>query len=322
MNSRQLEEAYQKEVERITQKVHLGEISHDDGEFLIMLARERSRRNINRLKRPSRMIYYVLGFAALAGFLYCFYAMYLTLVQARFSQIFLYGIGISTGVLVVLFFFELKRMEKMFSRFFSKQYFKKILYAPEVEFEYRRIPMIQVRLQIKNENNLYAGLKDEEVFELRSNILATVANCLDDGKGILEQVGENDFVVDYFLGDDTNSTYVLRKISKLFDELRLMDGQWFSKSLRMGASIVLGEYLVGNLGHDYQVFRSFGKKTSIAQSLCSATGWEEIYMDDTTLGDLENAIYSAQQEPVFLRSSGELIKVFKFSGWKDKPGEH
>ena len=34
MNTRQLEDAYLQQVERISQKVHLGEIPHDAGEFL------------------------------------------------------------------------------------------------------------------------------------------------------------------------------------------------------------------------------------------------------------------------------------------------
>lgn len=317
MSTRQLEEAYLREVERIHQKVYLGEIPQDAGEFLIMLAREKTNKSTKRLKRSNRLVFNTLAAIFSLVFLYCFFEMYRLLDRNDLSFLHLHVLGVVSLIFVILFQMELMRIEKLFGKFFSKAYFKKILHAPEIEFEWKRVPMIQVRLILKNENNLYAGLKDEEVCELKSNIMSTIIKVLDDGQAYLEEISDDRMIVNYFVSEGVKCEYVTRQIDKLFNELKLMDGVWFSKSVRMGAGLVLGEFLVGNMGYDYQVFRTAGCKTGVAESLALAAGWDEILMDEVTYCELDSEIRTASCEPVFVRSSSDLIKVYKFLSWKE-----
>ena len=60
----------------------------------------------------------------------------------------------------------------------------------------------------------------------------------------------------------------------------------------------------------------FGRQ--IADALVGAAGWEEIYVDDETFVELEKYIYVQECEPIFLKLSKELVKVFRVTGWKDK----
>jgi len=317
MNTRQLEDAYLQEVERISQKVHLGEIPHDAGEFLIMLAREKTVKSTKRLKRPSRLIFYVMAAMISVAFIYSFFQLYSLLNRNDLSLIFLYLIGLLTIVFVALFQVEVNRVERMFSRFFSKAYFKKILHSPEIEFEWKKEPIIQIRLMLKNEDNLFAGIRDEEVCELKSNIISTVTRVMDDGKSYIEEVSDHRVVINFMVHEGVNCSYVMRQLVKLIEELKLMDGEWFSKSVRIGASMVLGEFLVGNMGYDYQVFRTAGRKVGISESLVQAAGWNEIFIDEVTLCELDSEIHAVSCEPIFVRTTGDLIKVHKFSGWKE-----
>ena len=317
MSSRQLEEAYLIEVERIHQKVHLGEIPQDAGEFLIMLAREKTNKSTKRLKRSSRLIFNVTSAIFAVVFIYCFVQLYSELDGADLSLLHLNLLGLIGLICAVFFKLELDRVEKMFAKFFSKAYFRKILHAPEIEFEWKRIPMVQVRLVLKNENNLYAGLKDEEVCELKSNIISTIARILDDGQAYIEVLSDEQTILNYMIDEGITCKEIARKLDKLFAELRLMDGVWFSKSVRMGAGLVLGEFLVGNMGYDYQIFRTAGPKTSVVESLALAAGWDEILMDEVTYCELDSDIHAAPCEPVFVRSNADLIKVYKFLNWKE-----
>lgn len=317
MNSRQLEEAYLREVDRIHQKVHLGEIPQDAGEFLIMLAREKANKSTKRLKRSSRLIFVITSTVFAVVFIYCFIQLYTELDRADLGLLHLNLIGLIGIICTVLFKLELNRVEKMFAKFFSKAYFKKILHAPEIEFEWKRIPLVQVRLVLKNENNLYAGLKDEEVCELKSNIMSTIVRILDDGQAYIEALSDDQTIINYMVDEGVSCQEVAKNLDKLFAELRLMDGVWFSKSVRMGAGMVLGEFLVGNMGYDYQVFRTAGTKTGVVESLALAAGWDEILMDEVTYCELDSEIHAAPCEPVFVRSSADLIKVYKFLNWKE-----
>lgn len=317
MNTRQLEDAYLQEVERISQKVHLGEIPHDAGEFLIMLAREKTVKSTKRLKRPSRFIFYVMAALIAVAFIYSFFQVFSLLNRNDLSVVFLNVTGLLTIVFVALFQVEINRVERMFARFFSKAYFKKILNAPEIEFEWKKEPVIQVRLMIKNENNLFAGIKDEEVCELKSNIISTITRVMDDGKAFIEEVSDDRIVINFMVHEGVNCRYVMRQLDRLIQELKLMDGEWFSKSVRIGASMVLGEFLVGNMGYDYQVLRTAGRKTGVAESLVQAAGWNEIFIDEVTLCELDSEIYATSCEPIFVRATGDLIKVHKFNGWKE-----
>ena len=154
MNSRQVEESFKQELERIQQKVRLGEISQEEGEFLLMQIKEKSRRRINKLKRPSRMIFYVLSLVFTGVFIYCFFAIYSDLSLHDLGSNDLFVLGLTMAAFIVLFFFELRRVEKTVSRYFSKKFFQRILHSPEIEFEAGRVELVQVRLQIKNVNNL------------------------------------------------------------------------------------------------------------------------------------------------------------------------
>ena len=93
MNTRQLEDAYLQQVERISQKVHLGEIPHDAGEFLIMLAREKTIKSTKRLKRPSRLIFYVMATLIAATIIYSFFQVYSLLNRNDLSVVFLTSLG-------------------------------------------------------------------------------------------------------------------------------------------------------------------------------------------------------------------------------------
>ena len=319
MNTRQLEDAYLQEVERISQKVHLGEIPHDAGEFLIMLAREKTVKSTKRLRRPSRLIFYLMSALVAVAFIYSFFQIYSVLNRNDLSLVFLYVIGLLTIVFVALFQLEINRVEKMFSRFFSKAYFRKILHVPEIEFEWKKEPVIQIRLMIKNENNLYAGIRDEEVCELKSNIISTITRVMDDGKALIEEISDDRVVINFMVHEGVNCSYVIHQLVRLLEELKLMDGEWFSKSVRIGASMVLGEFLVGNMGYDYQVFRTAGRKVGVAESLVKAAGWNEIFIDEVTLCELDSEIHAISCEPIFVRATGDLIKVHKFNGWKESP---
>ena len=170
---------------------------------------------------------------------------------------------------------------------------------------------------IKNENNLFAGIRDEEVCELKSNIISTITRVMDDGKAYMEEVSNDRVVINYMVHEGVNCSYVMRQLDRLIGELKLMDGEWFSKSVRIGASMVLGEFLIGNMGYDFQVMRTAGRKTGVADSLVQAAGWNEIFIDELTLCELDSEIYTTSCEPIFVRATGDLIKVHKFSGWKE-----
>ena len=103
-----------------------------------MLAREKTIKSTKRLKRPSRLIFYVMATLIAATIIYSFFQVYSLLNRNDLSVVFLNVIGLLIIVFVALFQLEINRIEKMFARFFSKAYFKKILHAPEIEFEWKK----------------------------------------------------------------------------------------------------------------------------------------------------------------------------------------
>jgi hypothetical protein len=319
MNSSQLEEAYRKEAELITYKIALGELSQEEGNFLIEKARAHSMRELARLKRPSRIYFFIFIFLFVSVFVYCFFEQFQHNNIENFSQLFLMGMGFSLIGFMALFHMEFRRLESSFGRYFSKSYFHKILYAPKIAFEWKKAEMAQIHLHIKNGTHVFAGLMEEELFELRSHILTMVSDVFDDGYGVIEQVGAESFIIDYYMdGKGPDLTAIMKKIERLFADLRARDGELFSKSVRMGAGLVRGTFRSGNVGFGLQVFRTFGRKTQIADALVGAAGWEEIYIDEDTFCELEKYIYVQECEPIFLKLSKELVKVFRVTGWKDK----
>ncbi|PCJ20592.1 MAG: hypothetical protein COB02_03465 [Candidatus Cloacimonadota bacterium] len=314
MNSRQLEEEFKKEEDAINKKVHLGELSADEGDFLVKQAKEKSKRRLARLKRPSRTIFFVIALIATLCFLYSFFKLYTELDRLSISHIELYVLVSSVFVFLILGHLELNRLERMFSRFFSKAYLKQILYAPEIDFEWDQRELVQVRLNVKNQINLYAGLLDEEVCELNSNLLSAVTTVFDDGSGLIEEVALGYYVINY--RGSHNVELVITKIEKLFSLLRMHDGDWFSKSVRMGASVVSGRLWCGTLGTGFQVYRTMGHKVKTSEALAEATGWEEIYLDEYSLNTIDKIAITSDKEPVFLRSTSELISVHQFITWR------
>ncbi|MBT3786307.1 hypothetical protein HOF92_15135 [bacterium] len=316
MNSRQVEDSFKQELEKIQQKVRLGEISQEEGEFLLMQIREKTRRKISRLKRPSRMIFYVLSLVFSALFIYCFFTLYSDLSLHDLGLNDLYILGLTLVAFIVLFFFELRRVEKTISKYFSRAFFHRVLNSPEIEFEVRKMGLIQVRIQIKNLNNLFAGLGEDEIWQLRSQTLSTITSCLDNGKAVFEEMGPNCFVVNYPLGDGLSIRESLKRVESVFSQFQMMQGQWFSKSIQVGASLVSGEFLCGNLGDEFQQNRTHGRLATVSSSLVEAAGWFEILMDEKTLDEIQAEVYFEDREPLFLRSVGELVPVFRFLNWK------
>ncbi len=316
MNSRQIEEAFEKEVEFISKKVTLGELSQDEGDFLIKQARARTDRELSRLKRPGRLLYYVLTLCLGLSFVVCFWlSMKKTGVTFYWP---LWGLLACTLGFLAVLQIEIRRLEFTFSQFFSKAWFHKVLHAPRIDFEWQKQSVVQIHLHIKNEHNLYAGLRDEEICELRSRILDCVHEVFDNGEGIVEFVGEDSYVIDFLAKDGADSVHrALKSVDTLFSTLRSRDGEWYSKSVRMAAGVVSGIFWVGTMGHGHRVFRVLGRRRTVAGALANAAGWEEIYLDEDTAADAEKWIYVHGSEPIFLRDSKELIKVCRLSGWKD-----
>ncbi|MCJ8344163.1 hypothetical protein MJH12_01385 [bacterium] len=314
MNSRQLEEEFKKEEDAINRKVHLGELSADEGDFLVKQEREKAKQRLARLKRPSRTIFFVIALISTCCFLYSFFQLYIELDRLAISHLELYILVISVFSFLILGHLELKRLERMFSRFFSKAYLKQILYAPEIDFEWDQRDLVQVRINVKNQINLYAGLLDEEVCELSSNLLSTVTSVFDDGEGLIEEIGLGFYVINY--RGTHNVEVAINKLEQLYSKLRAHDGDWFSKSVRMGASVVSGKLWCGTLGTGFQVYRTMGHKVKTGEALAEATGWEEIYLDEFSLNTIDKVAITNHKEPVFLRASSELIRVYQFITWR------
>lgn len=314
MNSRQLEEEFKREEEAINKKVHLGELSADEGDFLVKQAKEKSKRRLARLKRPSRTIFFVIALASTFCFLYSFFQLYVELDRLSVSHIELYFLVLSVFVFLILGHLELRRLERMFSRFFSKAYLDQILYAPEIDFEWDQRDMVQVRINVKNQINLYAGLLDEEVCELSSNLLTCITTVFDDGDGLIEDVGLGYYVVNY--RGTHNVQLALHKLEELNKKLRMHDGDWYSKSVRVGASVVSGKLWCGTLGSGFQVYRTMGHKVKTGEALAEATGWEEVYLDEYSLNTIDKIAITSAKEPVFLRATNELIRVYQFVTWR------
>jgi len=317
MNSRQLEADYKEELEKIHQKVRLGEISQEEGEFLLLQIKEKTRRKINRLKRPGRKIYYLLSLVFSSVFIYCFCVLYSDLDLHDLGLNDLYFMGISMLALLILFFFELKRVEKMNSRYFSASFFQRIIHSPEIEFEVQRTGLIQIQLELKNINNLFAGLGKEESWQLKTHILTTISSTFDISGVFFEEMGPTRFVISLPWENDEKINEALRKVEEVFTLFQDKSGMWFSKSVQVGASLVVGDFLCGNMGEHLQQHRSYGKPSDVGMALAQAAGWFEILIDEQCLDKIQGGIYFEEREPIFLRSLGSLVPVYSFLRWKE-----
>ena len=318
MDSREIEETYREEAERIFKKVQLGELSKDEGDFLLMQIKEKSRKSLGRLKRPSRIVFYVLSIVFAGIFYYAFFALYASLSLHDADHFPLYIMGGAALVFLGLFQGELRRIETLFSRFFSQAYFQRLLNSPEFELELKQGPLIQVHIQIKSTDTLFAGLNDEQVWGLKSKILTLVTQALDRGPAIFEESSENRFLVNYIPGPGWgDGRDVFDHLAGLFADLKLMEGQWFARSVNLGAAIVLGDFWYGNRGQAYQVFASTGSKRGVGMLLAEAADWGEILLDEESAQMLQDDLHLGVREPIFQRSGGEMIQVFCFECKKD-----
>lgn len=319
MSSSQLEKAYRKEAELIAYKIALGEYSQAEGDFMLDKAQARLTREMARLKRPARVYPLIFILILLSVFIYSFFEQLQYNNASGFSSVFLIGMGFSMIGFMLLFHREFRGLESSFGRYFSKYYLRKILYEPKIAFEWKQTDMIQVRLQIKNSAHVFAGLLEEENFELRSHVLTMVSDVFDDDYGIIEQIDADIFVIDYYVSNKGPQLLdVMKKVEQIFANLKSRDGEFFAKSIRMGASVVKGSFRSGNIGFGLQVFRTAGRKTLVAKALVDAAGWEEIYIDEETFSELDKDVYARECEPIFLRLNKELVKVFLVTGWKEK----
>jgi hypothetical protein len=320
MNVRQLEDAYKREVELISYKISLGELTQEEGGYLIEKARARSLREMRRIKRSSRMIFHLAATAVFAVFAIGFYEQYLINSGRVFrSQFWLY---LMSGGLLFFYFAiykEFSRIEQQLAPYFSKSLYRKILKGAESELLWNQSSVIQVRMNIKNRSHVEAGLKDQQLCELYSQILQEFSAVFDDGTAVLEQMDNGCCVIDYFCVPGHEKIMlktVIEKVQLFYSRLAELDGEYFSKSIKMGASVVSGLLWAGMMGDRYRVFRTFGKKTLVGEALVQASSWDEILMDEETAILLEDVSYSCAMEPIFLKSSRELIRVHAFSGWK------
>ncbi len=320
MKSRDLETGFQQEAEFIRRKVALGELSQDEGDFLIKEARARLEQKLARLRRSDRRFHLVLGWIGLLIFLGGLGRIAYLLYSSK-MEIWPLWVGLGGVILLCMsLYLEIKRLEKTFERTCSRALFEKILKSPEMDFEWKRQSVVQVHLLLKNESNLYAGLPEDNLCDLMGRIVDSVHEVFEDGKSIIEWIGHSEFVISWpAVTEPGELARVLQKIQAFFEHLRLHDGEWFDKSVRMGAGISWGTFWCGNLGQRLRVFRTLGKKREVARTLAEASGWEEIWLDEETAGEVEKWIYWQPQEPIFLRSSKELIKVCRLAGWKDSP---
>jgi hypothetical protein len=318
VDSKEIEEAYRKEAERIFKKVQLGELSKDEGDFLLMQIKEKSRKTLGRLKRPSRLIFYVLSVLFAGVFLYAFFALYASISLHDADLFPLYVLGASVLVFLGLFQGELRRIETLFARFFSKAYFQKLLYAPELELELQQGALIQVHIQVKSCDTLYAGLNDEQVWELKSKILTLVTQALDDGIGVFEESSEDRFMVNYALGTNGRKPLaIFEQVQSLFSDLKLMEGQWFARSVHLGAAMVFGDFWYGSRGQRFQVFGTTGSKRGVGLVLAEAADWGEILLDEECAQLLQDNLYLSMREPVFQRAGGEMVQVYRFENIRD-----
>ena len=317
MNTRQLEADYNQQLDKINNKVRLGEISQEEGEFLLLQMRERTRRKINRLKRPGRKIFLTLTVTGLTTF---FYFLLIVLEEYRNHSLEmqnLYFIGGAVTLLVALFFFELKRVEKMGSKYFSKAFFKRIIHKPEIELEVRKISLIQVQIALKNSGNLFSGLSDSQIWQLKSNILTTISSAFDFEEVFFEEMGSEVYVISIPWTEDRQIKKVVQKVSEVFSTFQGKSGQWFSKSVQVGASVVVGDFLCGNMGEHLEQYRSYGRVSEVGLALVLASGWFEIFLNEACLEQIQGDVHYINREPIFSRSLGELIPVYTFQNWKE-----
>jgi len=316
MNSRHIEENFQKEVEFIEKKVSLGELSQDEGEFLIKQTRARADRELARLKRPGRLIFYIFTFVLASTYVFSFYLLWKKAGGGFYWPLWLL-LATTLGFLAVLQI-EIRRLETTFAQFFSRAWFERVLYAPRIEFEWQKQAAVLVVLQVRNESNLFAGLREEEICELRGRILDCVHDAFNPAGAILELVGDDHFVIAFPAQKGSETVLVaLRCIQNLFSALRSHDGEWFSKSVRMSAGMVTGLFWAGTMGHQHRVYRNFGHRRNVVKALSQAAGWEEIFLDEDTAADVEKWVYVQSLEPIFLPEGKDLVRVCRLSGWKD-----
>lgn len=317
MNTRQLEADYKQQLDRIHKKVRLGEISQEEGEFLLLQIRERKRRKISRLKRPGRKIFLSLCCVALAIILF-FFLKVLKEYQNHNADVFdFYVIAAAITALLVLFFFELKRVEKMSSKYFSRAFYGRIIKRPEIELEVQKVSLIQLQIALKNSGNLFSGLNDSQIWQLKSNILTTISSSFDLEGVFFEEMGSEIFVVSIPCTEDREIKNMMLHVLEVFNTFQEKSGEWYAKSVQVGASLVVGDFLCGNMGEHLEQHRSYGKGSEIGYALAQASGWFELLINETCLERIQSEIYYTNQEPIFSRSLGELIPVYSFQKWKE-----